>query len=172
MLDLLGGSDAKESWMHKTWVRSLGWEDPLEEGMETHSSILAWRIPIDRGAWWAPAHGVTKSQTWVDDSAHNIGLLWVKHCGKHHYLLSYFIVIIALGRRNGNSNNNNVITVLPIISKKKLRPHTSLLVRSGVRMKTGLFVCAPAHHAHCLMLGNSPILDLQGSIYTLSKKLP
>ena len=27
------------------WVRSLGWEDPLEEGMETHSSILAWRIP-------------------------------------------------------------------------------------------------------------------------------
>ena len=29
----------------------LGWEDPLEEGMETHSSILAWRIPMDRGAW-------------------------------------------------------------------------------------------------------------------------
>ena len=34
-----------------TWVRSLGWEDPLEEGMATHSSILAWRIPTDRGAW-------------------------------------------------------------------------------------------------------------------------
>ena len=31
--------------MRETWVRSLGWEDPLEEGMETHSSILAWRIP-------------------------------------------------------------------------------------------------------------------------------
>ena len=31
--------------MHKTWVRSLGWEDPLEEGMATHSSILAWRVP-------------------------------------------------------------------------------------------------------------------------------
>ena len=31
--------------MQKTWVRSLGWEDPLEEGMATHSSILAWRIP-------------------------------------------------------------------------------------------------------------------------------
>jgi len=30
-----------------TWVRSLGWEDSLEEGMATHSSILAWRIPID-----------------------------------------------------------------------------------------------------------------------------
>ena len=32
----------------ETWVRSLGWEDPLEEGMATHSSILAWRIPMDR----------------------------------------------------------------------------------------------------------------------------
>ena len=32
-------------------VRSLDWEDPLEEEMATHSSILAWRIPMDRGAW-------------------------------------------------------------------------------------------------------------------------
>ena len=39
--------------MQETWVQSLGWEDPLEEGMATHSSILAWRIPMDRGAWWA-----------------------------------------------------------------------------------------------------------------------
>ena len=36
--------------LQETWVRSLGWEDPLEEGMSTHSSILAWRIPMDRGA--------------------------------------------------------------------------------------------------------------------------
>ena len=42
--------------------QSLGWEDPLEEGMTTHSSIVAWRIPMDRGAWWA-----TKSQTWLSD---------------------------------------------------------------------------------------------------------
>ena len=34
----------------ETWVRSVGWEDPLEQGMATHSSILAWRIPMDRGA--------------------------------------------------------------------------------------------------------------------------
>jgi len=34
----------------ETWVQSLGWEDPLEENMATHSSILAWRIPVDRGA--------------------------------------------------------------------------------------------------------------------------
>ena len=44
-------------------VQSLGWEDALEEGMATHSSILAWRIPMDRGAWQAAAHGVAKSQT-------------------------------------------------------------------------------------------------------------
>ena len=49
--------------MRETWVQSLGWEDPLEEGMVTHSSILAWRIPMNRGAWWVTAHGVTESQT-------------------------------------------------------------------------------------------------------------
>ena len=37
--------------MQETWVQSLGWEDPLEEGMATHFSILAWRIPMDSGAW-------------------------------------------------------------------------------------------------------------------------
>ena len=37
--------------MQETWVRSLGWEDPLEEGMATHSSILSWRIPMGRGGW-------------------------------------------------------------------------------------------------------------------------
>ena len=51
----------KNLW--ETWVRSLGWEDPREEGMGTHSSILAWRIPMDRGAWQATVHGVTKSWT-------------------------------------------------------------------------------------------------------------
>ena len=38
--------------VQETWVRSMGWEDPLEEGMATYSNILAWRIPMDRGAWW------------------------------------------------------------------------------------------------------------------------
>ena len=49
--------------MRETWIQSLGWEDPLEEDMATHSSILACRIPMDRGAWQATVHGVTKSQT-------------------------------------------------------------------------------------------------------------
>ena len=47
----------------ETWVQSLGWEDPLEEGMATHSRILAWRIPMDRGARWVTVHGVAKSDT-------------------------------------------------------------------------------------------------------------
>ena len=49
--------------MQETWVQPLGWEDPLEEGMATHSSIVAWRIPMDREAWQAAGHSVAKSQT-------------------------------------------------------------------------------------------------------------
>ena len=61
--------------MWETWVRPLGWEDPLEEGMATHSSILAWRIPLDRAAWQASVHGVAKSQTQLSDSVqHSIQL--------------------------------------------------------------------------------------------------
>ena len=46
--------------MPESWVQSLGWEDPPEKGMATHSSILAWRIPKDRGAWRATVHRVSK----------------------------------------------------------------------------------------------------------------
>ena len=51
--------------MQETWVQSLGWENPLEECMATHSSTLAWKIPMDRGAWQATIYGVTKSWTWL-----------------------------------------------------------------------------------------------------------
>ena len=43
--------------VQETWVQSLGWEDPLEEGMAVHFSILAWEIPTDTGAWWATGMG-------------------------------------------------------------------------------------------------------------------
>ena len=42
------------------WVQSLGQEVPLEKEVATHSSILAWENPTDRGAWQAAVHGVTK----------------------------------------------------------------------------------------------------------------
>ena len=56
--------------MQATWVQSLGQEDPLEKGMTTHSSILAWRIPenpMDREAWRTTVHEVAKSQTGLSD---------------------------------------------------------------------------------------------------------
>ena len=51
--------------MQETWVRSLDWEDTLEEGMASHSNILAWRIPKDRGACQATVYGSQR----VGDSA-------------------------------------------------------------------------------------------------------
>ena len=56
--------------MQKTqekWVQSLGQEDPLEQEMATHSSISCLENPMDRGAWKATVHGVTKSQTRLCD---------------------------------------------------------------------------------------------------------
>ena len=47
----------------ETWIQSLGQKDLLEEGMATHSSILAWRNPMDKGVWRATVHSVAKSWT-------------------------------------------------------------------------------------------------------------
>ena len=58
------GSAGKESACN---VGDLGWEDPLEKGMATHSSILPWRIPIDRETWQAAVKVVTKSWTQMSD---------------------------------------------------------------------------------------------------------
>ena len=60
--------------MRKTWVQSLGWEDPLEENMATHSSIPAWRIPMDRGAWQATVHVINKpsDRVWIELEGSNL----------------------------------------------------------------------------------------------------
>ena len=50
-----------------TQLQSLDQEDPLEKEMATHSSILAWKNPMDGGGWWATVHGVTKSRTQLSD---------------------------------------------------------------------------------------------------------
>ena len=55
--------------MLETWVPYLHWEDPLEEGMATHSNILAWRIPVNRGTWWATVYGFTESWARLSDCA-------------------------------------------------------------------------------------------------------
>ena len=68
--------------MWETWVLSLGWENPLEEVMASYSNILAWRIPMDRGAWQTTVHGVTKSQSWLStkhkaSQIYYLTVLWV-----------------------------------------------------------------------------------------------
>ena len=57
--------------MWETWVRYLDWEDSPKKGTATHSSILAWRIPTDRGAWWATVHGVADLDTTERFSLHS-----------------------------------------------------------------------------------------------------
>jgi len=64
LLGFPGGSDSKESTCNVGNLGSIpGWEDPLEEFMTICSSILAWRIPMERGTWQATVQGVTKSRT-------------------------------------------------------------------------------------------------------------
>ena len=63
-----GGLDSKGSACNVGDLGSIpGLRRPLEEGMVTPSSILAWRIPMDRGVWWTPVHGVAKSWTRLSD---------------------------------------------------------------------------------------------------------
>ena len=68
-----GGTSGKEPAgqyrKHEAWFWSQSQEDPLEEGMAAHSSILAWRILMDRGVWWATVHGVAKSRTQLSSYA-------------------------------------------------------------------------------------------------------
>ena len=70
--------------MWESWVQSLSCEDPLEEGMATHSSILAWRIPMNRGAWRAPVHGVSESDMTEATSL------------RHSYAWVHFIFLVHL----------------------------------------------------------------------------
>ena len=66
--------------MQETWVWTLGWEDPLEKGKATHSSILAWRIP------WT-VHGVAKNQTLLIDFHFHFHVLYIK--SKKNFLKKY-----------------------------------------------------------------------------------
>ena len=80
--------------MRETWVQSLGWEDPLEKGKATHSSILAWRIP------WTVVHEVAKSHTQLSDF--HFTLL---RCKKNKKVVSFDInQLLTI-----ESNNNNLI---------------------------------------------------------------
>ena len=69
---------SKESAMQGMQFPSLGREGPPEKEMATHSSVLAWETPMDRGAWWPSVHGVTKSWSQLSDYTVILGLTsWV-----------------------------------------------------------------------------------------------
>ena len=78
--------------MREMWVRSLGWEDPLEEGMATYSSILAWKIPMDREAWGCKELGTTERVT-----QYRLRQEWLlaQQCWSHS--LSGRLQVLALG---------------------------------------------------------------------------
>ena len=79
--------------MKETRVQSLVWEDLLEQEMETHSSILAWKNSMDRGAWQAIVHGVTKSQAWLrTEPAHTTTNLSYPWAGLDSILYGHYSV--------------------------------------------------------------------------------
>ena len=70
--------------IQETWVLSLAWEDPLEEGMATHSSILAWRTPMDRGACQAsPQRGRVRHDWTTKHSTAHVKIF--RHAGIYTY---------------------------------------------------------------------------------------
>ena len=71
--------------MQETWIHFLSWEDPLEEGMATHSSILAWRLP-----WTEEPGGVTKSQTWLSNWAQHTRWMWMCEYNIYMFLFRFF----------------------------------------------------------------------------------
>ena len=104
--------------MPETQVQSLGWEDPLEEEMAIHSSILAWRILLDRGAWWATVAGVAKNQTRLSNWA------W-EWCPWY---------LNKTGRKKNNDCStvkhikySKIHTFIMILKKKNPKPHWSPL---------------------------------------------
>ena len=84
--------------MQETWARSLGWEDPSEEGMATHSSIPTWRIPMDKGAWWAIVHGVAKELDMTEQLSISKERKWQrKESNRSMRLLKLVTVVKNLG---------------------------------------------------------------------------
>ena len=126
-MDFPGGSDGKEPPCN---AGDLGWEDPLKEGMAIHSSILIWRIPMDRGVWWTTVHGVTKSQTQVSNQSHSIYIhhIFFIHSSIDGYLGYFHVPAIvnsaAMNIRMHISFQIRFSSSLDICPEVKLLDHT------------------------------------------------
>ena len=141
-----GGSDGKESacsW--ETWVRSLRWEDPLQKGMTTYSSNLAWRIPMDRGVWQATAHGVAKGQTWLRDKAHKSSLIASSYCNSlsfKKYFFKCFSVTISIAFIHSCIPSSSVFLNLNLIFLVFLFLGFCLFISEFLKFGFILFFCA------------------------------
>ena len=110
--------------MRETWVRSLGREDPREKEMATHSSTLAWRIPWREKPGRLLAHGVAKSQTWLNDFTFTFKAQNNQHIKAAYVeaacseLLSYFGMFCHLSQcfyvRKGTCNLNSFLPIFRI----------------------------------------------------------
>ena len=144
--------------MWETWVRSLGWEDRLEEGLATHSSVLAWRIPMDRAAWWATVHGVTRSDTTLENSSAEQGR--PQHCCPgQDFLKGLWRTMMAQGAWEGwtcsggsthlqgpgafipSQGRSVAIHSAPSNSVKVCRRHTPFILHSFIKLLL---------HSHCV----------------------
>ena len=82
--------------MQETQVWSLGWQDALEKGMETHSSTRAWRIPWTEEPGGATVHGVAKSRKWLSDFTFTFILVCVRDKSKFLHILTYLLTILKM----------------------------------------------------------------------------
>ena len=107
--------------MWETCVQSLGWEDPLEEDTETHSSVLVWKAPMDREAWPATVHVVAKSQTRLSNSAQHSAYTGAHDTPKkkkrttyptNYYFLTWESLQIDLQRTSSNCEHKQKETSL------------------------------------------------------------
>ena len=98
--------------IRETWARSLGWEDPLEKEMATHSYILAWRVPIDRGAWQATVPGVRVRHDWAtkhNTSSEPLSKDQLYPCRSwYHFCVSWPCRSPSCGHSQAQSNTHTV----------------------------------------------------------------
>ena len=106
--------------MQETWVQYLSWEHPLEEGMATHSSILAWRSPIDRGAWGATVHGIARSQARLSDQAQYTYITTHPQIqARLQQYVNYELPDVQAGFRKGRGTRDQIASIRWIIKKAR-----------------------------------------------------
>ena len=118
--------------MQEMWVWSLGQEDPLEKGIATHSSILAWRTPMDRGVWRAIVHGVAESLTRLSTSSLCYGLKLERLTEIHSK------IIICLYHLSAPLRENSCFIPISVSMRSAARTLERWMKLRGLKSSTGL----------------------------------